>query len=46
MANGSWQLNGNAGTDPTSDFVGTTDGNPLVVKATGITLDLGSGLTT
>lgn len=40
MANGSWQLTGNAGTDPASNFVGTTDGKPLSIKATGITLDL------
>jgi hypothetical protein len=40
MANGSWQLTGNAGTDPTSNFVGTIDGKPLSIKATDITLDL------
>ena len=40
MANGSWQLTGNAGTDPTSNFVGTIDGKPLSINATDITLDL------
>jgi hypothetical protein len=27
-----WELTGNAGTDPQSDFLGTTDSQPLVVK--------------
>jgi hypothetical protein len=27
-----WELTGNAGTDPTTDFVGTTDGQPLVIR--------------
>lgn len=43
MASGSWQLAGNAGTDPGSDFVGTTDGKPLVIKAAEITVDLANG---
>jgi hypothetical protein len=28
----SWNLTGNAGTDPTADFIGTTDNQPLVVR--------------
>ena len=27
-----WQLTGNAGTNPSSDFLGTSDGQPLVIK--------------
>ena len=27
-----WMLNGNAGTDPTTNFIGTTDGQPLVFR--------------
>jgi len=27
-----WELTGNGGTDPTVDFVGTTDGQPLVIR--------------
>jgi hypothetical protein len=30
-----WELTGNAGTDPTADFVGTTDNQPLVIKTFG-----------
>ena len=32
MPNGSWTLTGNAGTNPTVDFIGTTDNEPLVLK--------------
>src|SRR5262249_43997049 len=32
MPGDSWLLAGNAGTDPAADFVGTTDGGPLVIK--------------
>lgn len=31
-----WQLTGNAGTNPTTDFVGTTDSSPLIFKVAGI----------
>jgi membrane-associated phospholipid phosphatase len=27
-----WNLRGNTGTDPTADFLGTTDGQPLLIK--------------
>ena len=27
-----WSLDGNGGTDPTNDFLGTTDGEPLVIR--------------
>lgn len=27
-----WALNGNGGTDPSTDFIGTTDAQPLVIK--------------
>jgi hypothetical protein len=27
-----WNLTGNAGTDPNADFLGTTDGQPLVIR--------------
>ena len=27
----SWELTGNAGTDPTSNFLGTTDGEPCAL---------------
>ena len=30
---GTWLLTGNAGTDPTADFLGTTDDQPLVIKS-------------
>ncbi len=30
-----WALTGNAGTDPSADFIGTTDDQPLVVKVNG-----------
>jgi hypothetical protein len=43
MANGPWQLTGNAGTDPASNFLGTTDGEPLSIKAGEISLDLTNG---
>jgi outer membrane murein-binding lipoprotein Lpp len=43
MTNGSWQLTGNTGTDPASNFLGTTDGEPLSIKATEISLDLTNG---
>ena len=31
----SWALTGNAGTNPATDFIGTTDSQPLVVKSDG-----------
>jgi hypothetical protein len=31
-----WSLTGNAGTNPATDFVGTTDGQPLSIGASGI----------
>jgi hypothetical protein len=31
----SWQLTGNAGTDPTVNYLGTTDGQPLVMQPGG-----------
>ena len=31
----SWQLTGNAGTDPTVNFLGTTDGQPVVIQPAG-----------
>jgi len=35
-ANPSWELLGNAGTDSTTDFVGTTDGQDLILKSNNI----------
>ena len=43
MATGPWQLTGNAGTDPGTNFLGTTDGEPLSIKAAEISLDLTNG---
>jgi outer membrane murein-binding lipoprotein Lpp len=43
MATGPWQLTGNAGTDPSSNFLGTTDGESLSIKAAEISLDLTNG---
>ncbi|HEX2846536.1 MAG TPA: hypothetical protein VHN59_08305 [Chitinophagaceae bacterium] len=31
-ANSNWSLNGNSGTDPSLNFIGTVDGQPLVMK--------------
>jgi hypothetical protein len=31
----SWDITGNTGTDPTVNFLGTTDGQPLVIKTNG-----------
>src|SRR3954452_18771730 len=31
----SWELAGNGGTNPPADFLGTTDGQPLVIKTNG-----------
>jgi len=31
-----WSLTGNAGTDPTTSFVGTTDNQPLVIRTTNV----------
>ena len=30
-----WELTGNAGIDPTTNFLGTTDNNPLIIKTNG-----------
>jgi hypothetical protein len=35
-ATGSWNLSGNAGTTPPSSFLGTTDGQPLVLKTNNV----------
>ena len=35
-ASGGWSTSGNAGTSPTANFLGTTDGQPLVLKAGGV----------
>src|SRR6185436_13888183 len=35
MANAQWQLTGNAGTNPATDFVGTTDNTPLMFRILG-----------
>lgn len=43
MATGPWQLTGNAGTDPGTNFLGTTDGQSLSIKAAEISLDLTNG---
>jgi hypothetical protein len=32
MTMASWDLNGNSGTNPATNFLGTTDGQPLVIK--------------
>lgn len=32
MADPNWKLTGNAGTNPATKFLGTTDGQPLVIK--------------
>ena len=34
--NGGWATTGNAGTSPTVQFLGTTDGQPLVIKANNV----------
>ena len=34
-SSGGWSLTGNAGTDPSTNFLGTTDNQPLVVKVNG-----------
>src|SRR2546429_4411081 len=31
----SWDITGNAGTDPNHNFLGTTDGRPLVIQTNG-----------
>jgi len=31
----SWELTGNAGTNPATDFLGTTDNEPLIIKTNG-----------
>jgi len=31
----SWELTGNAGTDPSVEFLGTTDNQPLVIRTVG-----------
>ena len=31
----SWELTGNAGTNPTANFLGTTDNEPLIIKTNG-----------
>jgi hypothetical protein len=31
-----WELTGNAATNPTNNFVGTTDGQPLVIRTNGV----------
>jgi hypothetical protein len=31
-----WELPGNAGTDPTKDFLGTTDNRPLIIRTDGV----------
>jgi len=36
-ANMSWDLKGNVGTDPATDFIGTTDAKPLIVKTSDTT---------
>src|SRR5712691_9784201 len=30
-----WELTGNAGTDPTTNFLGTSDNEPLIIKTNG-----------
>src|SRR2546423_2173503 len=30
-----WQLAGNSGTNPATDFLGTTDGQPLAIRTSG-----------
>src|SRR5262249_39201388 len=40
-AGGGWSLTGNAGTNPASNYLGTTDGKPLVLK---IVVPANSGL--
>ena len=37
-----WVLTGNAGTDPTTNFVGTTDGQPLVLQPAGGNVGIGT----
>jgi hypothetical protein len=33
---GAWSVNGNPGTDPTFNFLGTTDDQPLIIKTNGV----------
>jgi hypothetical protein len=42
FSTGAWSLTGNAGTDPAIDFVGTTDGTPLIVKASNVSVIVGN----
>lgn len=37
-----WLLTGNAGTDPTTNFIGTTDGQPLIVQPAGGSVGIGT----
>ena len=38
----SWSLQGNTGTDQTTDFVGTTDGEPLIIQPDGSDVGIGT----
>jgi hypothetical protein len=31
-----WELNGNAGTNPSANFLGTTDNQPLVIETNSV----------
>lgn len=34
--NDSWELDGNSGTNPARDFLGTTDSQPLVIRTNNV----------
>src|SRR5690349_12265120 len=42
MAGPYWQLDGDAGTNPQSDFLGTTDGQPLIIQPSGAKVGIGT----
>ena len=41
-----WHVTGNAGTNPTSNFIGTTDSKPIIFKVNNIKAGIVSGDTT
>lgn len=45
LAHGSWQITGNAGTSYPTNFIGTTDANPLTVKSNNLVQGLFQGST-
>jgi hypothetical protein len=37
-----WEVTGNAGTNPADNFLGTTDGKPLVIQPNGGNVGIGT----